>query len=149
MSSDDTAKTPPTAIASATTMSPRPRGAHGAIALDPAACTACDLCVVECPAWCIELTSHTQTKADGPGRPRKVKVLDDFAIDFGLCIYCGICVQVCPFDALAWVPVAVPAAATAAVPAAVSAAGPDRSRPLLTTREGLSRWWSHSPTSTD
>jgi NADH-quinone oxidoreductase subunit I len=31
-------------------------------------------------------------------------VLDRFAIDFALCMYCGICVDVCPFDALFWSP---------------------------------------------
>jgi NADH-quinone oxidoreductase subunit I len=31
-----------------------------------------------------------------------VNVLDSFTIDWGLCMYCGICVEVCPFDALAW-----------------------------------------------
>jgi NADH-quinone oxidoreductase subunit I len=31
-------------------------------------------------------------------------VLDRFAIDYGLCLYCGICVEVCPFDALFWSP---------------------------------------------
>ena len=36
------------------------------------------------------------------GRERTVNVLDRFAIDFGLCMYCGICVEVCPFDALHW-----------------------------------------------
>jgi NADH-quinone oxidoreductase subunit I len=29
-------------------------------------------------------------------------VLDRFAIDWSLCMYCGICVEECPFDALAW-----------------------------------------------
>jgi ferredoxin len=33
-----------------------------------------------------------------------VKVLDRFAIDYALCMYCGICVEVCPFDALFWAP---------------------------------------------
>jgi formate hydrogenlyase subunit 6/NADH:ubiquinone oxidoreductase subunit I len=31
-------------------------------------------------------------------------VLDRFAIDFSLCMYCGICIEVCPFDALFWSP---------------------------------------------
>jgi len=35
-------------------------------------------------------------------------VLDRFAIDWSLCMYCGICVEVCPFDALFWAPDLVP-----------------------------------------
>jgi ferredoxin len=31
-------------------------------------------------------------------------MLDRFAIDFALCMYCGICIEVCPFDALFWSP---------------------------------------------
>jgi NADH-quinone oxidoreductase subunit I len=31
-------------------------------------------------------------------------VLDRFAIDFSLCMYCGICIEVCPYDALFWSP---------------------------------------------
>ena len=31
-------------------------------------------------------------------------MLDRFAIDYALCMYCGICVEVCPFDALFWSP---------------------------------------------
>jgi len=58
--------------------------------------------------WCIELSAHTERLSAGP-RGRSVKVLDEFSIDFGLCMYCGICVEVCPFDALAWVPAPVSA----------------------------------------
>ena len=85
---------------------------HGSIALLPQACTACDICVAECPTWCITLAAHVEEQAPAArGRPRKVKVLDAFAIDFGLCMFCGVCVEVCPFDALAWVPSGVDAAA--------------------------------------
>ena len=33
-----------------------------------------------------------------------VNLLDRFDIDYALCMYCGICVEVCPFDALFWSP---------------------------------------------
>ena len=33
-----------------------------------------------------------------------MNVLDRFDIDYSLCMYCGICVEVCPFDALFWSP---------------------------------------------
>ncbi len=58
-----------------------PERARGVIALDTDACTVCMLCARECPS-----------------------VLDRFDIDFALCMFCGICVEVCPFDALFWSP---------------------------------------------
>ena len=86
-------------------MSAIPPRARGAIALDASACTSCIICVRECPDWCIEIESHTiEVTEPGARRPRSVAVLDRFTIDWGLCMYCGICVDVCPFDALAWVP---------------------------------------------
>ena len=30
--------------------------------------------------------------------------LDRFDIDYALCMYCGICVEVCPFEAIFWSP---------------------------------------------
>jgi ferredoxin len=36
--------------------------------------------------------------------PAQVNALDRFDIDYALCMYCGICVEVCPFDALFWSP---------------------------------------------
>jgi NADH-quinone oxidoreductase subunit I len=62
------------------------------------------LCVKECPTWCIELDSHPEQIEEPGARPRTVNALDDFRIDYGLCMYCGICIEVCPFDALEWKP---------------------------------------------
>lgn len=76
---------------------------HGVIALIPEDCTSCMLCVRECPTWCITLESHTEQVDDADARrPRSINVLDQFTIDYGLCMYCGICIEVCPFDALEW-----------------------------------------------
>ena len=81
---------------------------HARIALIANNCTSCMLCVRECPTWCISLEAHQELVGDpGARRPRTVNVLDEFSIDWGLCMYCGICVEVCPFDALAWRPDAV------------------------------------------
>jgi NADH-quinone oxidoreductase subunit I len=84
-------------------LAPRTRGV---IALMEENCTVCMLCSRECPDWCIYIDSHKETvpPAKEGGRARTRNVLDRFAIDFSLCMYCGICVEVCPFDALWWSP---------------------------------------------
>src|SRR5919201_1399544 len=82
-----------------------PARSRGVIALKQENCTVCYLCSRECPDWCIYIDAHKETHPPvGGGRGRSVKVLDRFAIDFALCMYCGICVEVCPFDALFWSP---------------------------------------------
>jgi NADH-quinone oxidoreductase subunit I len=85
------------------TLVPRSRGV---IALVEENCTVCMLCSRECPDWCIYIDSHKETiPATTPGgRERQRNVLDSFAIDFSLCMYCGICIEVCPFEALHWSP---------------------------------------------
>tara|TARA_B100000700_G_scaffold100597_3_gene113335 strand:- start:5882 stop:6400 length:519 start_codon:yes stop_codon:yes gene_type:complete len=84
---------------------PTPR-ARGVITLHEENCTACMLCARECPDWCIYIEGH---KYKAPprrpgGKPRQKNALDRFDIDFSLCMYCGICVEVCPFEALFWSP---------------------------------------------
>ncbi|MPZ70616.1 MAG: 4Fe-4S ferredoxin [Actinobacteria bacterium] len=81
-----------------------PSRTRGVIALKEENCTVCMLCARECPDWCIYIDSHKEElppKREG-GRARKRNVLDRFAIDYALCMYCGICVEVCPYDALFW-----------------------------------------------
>ena len=82
-----------------------PPRSRGVIALVEENCTVCMLCARECPDWCIYIDSHKETiPAPEGGRERQINSLDRFAIDFSLCMYCGICIEVCPFDALFWSP---------------------------------------------
>ena len=83
-----------------------PPRSRGTIALLEENCTSCMLCARECPDWCIYIDSHKETisATTQGGRDRQRNSLDRFAIDFSLCMYCGICVEVCPFDALHWSP---------------------------------------------
>ncbi|WP_306320917.1 MULTISPECIES: NADH-quinone oxidoreductase subunit I [unclassified Streptomyces] len=83
-----------------------PPRTRGVIGLFEENCTVCMLCARECPDWCIYIDSHKETvpPAAPGGRERSRNVLDRFAIDFSLCMYCGICIEVCPFDALFWSP---------------------------------------------
>jgi NADH-quinone oxidoreductase subunit I len=90
-----------------------PARSRGVIGLLEENCTVCMLCARECPDWCIYIDSHKETVpppagdaggSAGRGRPRVRNVLDRFAIDFSLCMYCGICIEACPYDALFWSP---------------------------------------------
>ncbi len=83
-----------------------PIRARGVIALHEGNCTACMLCSRSCPDWCIYIEGHKQLAPPrrAGGKPRQVNHLDRFDIDYALCMYCGICVEVCPFDALFWSP---------------------------------------------
>jgi NADH-quinone oxidoreductase subunit I len=110
-----------------------PPRSRGTIALVEENCTVCMLCARECPDWCLHVEGHTELAppARPGGRPRARHVLDRFAIDFSLCMYCGICIEVCPFDALFWAPELVPAA-----PAAEG---------LVEEREALRAWMRAVP----
>jgi NADH-quinone oxidoreductase subunit I len=57
-------------------------------------CTACKICEVECPPQCIYIVMDKDEK----GKPRqRPKVFD---IDISVCMQCGICVEVCPFESI-------------------------------------------------
>jgi NADH-quinone oxidoreductase subunit I len=87
-------------------IAPLPPRSRGVIALKEENCTVCMLCARECPDWCIYIEDHKERRAPkGEGkRAKSFNVLDRFAIDYALCMYCGICVEVCPYDALFWSP---------------------------------------------
>mgnify|MGYP001817898512 CR=1 FL=1 len=80
--------------------------ARGVIALHEENCTACMLCARECPDWCIYIEGHKYLAPPrrAGGSPRQKNALDRFDIDYSLCMFCGICVEVCPFEALFWSP---------------------------------------------
>lgn len=67
-------------------------------------CTSCMICARECPTWCIAIESHTEPLPDSPPGPRQRthQILDAFTLDWSLCMYCGICIEECPFHALVW-----------------------------------------------
>lgn len=75
--------------------------AHASLELVPQNCTSCMLCIRACPVWCLDLGAHLEVAEVG-GRRRSSLVLDSFDIDYGTCMMCGLCVEVCPFDALLW-----------------------------------------------
>ena len=61
-------------------------------------CTACVICEKECPPQCIYIVKDQVKKPDYVGKMQvQPKVFD---IDISVCMSCGICVEVCPFDAI-------------------------------------------------
>ena len=62
-------------------------------------CTGCMVCIRDCPTQCMSATMK-----DNPlyaeGKSRRRKIIDEFEINLGRCILCGICVDVCNFDAI-------------------------------------------------
>jgi NADH-quinone oxidoreductase subunit I len=54
-------------------------------------CTACDACAKICPTRCIAIVGAGKGKERHP---------IEFVIDHNLCMYCNLCVEYCPFDAI-------------------------------------------------
>jgi NADH-quinone oxidoreductase chain I len=55
-------------------------------------CTACLICVRECPDHVLRLESSV--------RPEGGKHIDRYVYEVGACMMCGLCVAACPFDAI-------------------------------------------------
>ncbi|MBM3941689.1 MAG: 4Fe-4S dicluster domain-containing protein [SAR202 cluster bacterium] len=62
-------------------------------------CTGCMVCVRNCPTQCMSATMK-----DNPlfaeGKSARRKIIDQFEINLNRCILCGICVELCNFDAI-------------------------------------------------
>ncbi len=56
-------------------------------------CTGCATCAKACPQGNIEIVTHS----DGKGH----YIVDKFEVDTGRCMFCGLCVESCPYNALA------------------------------------------------
>lgn len=55
-------------------------------------CTACLICVKECPDHILSIET---SPAEGGG-----KHIDRYRYEIGACMMCGLCVEACPFDAI-------------------------------------------------
>jgi len=62
-------------------------------------CTGCMVCIRECPTQCMTAQMKDNDMFT-EGRSRRRKIIDEFEINLGRCILCGICVDVCNFDAI-------------------------------------------------
>lgn len=74
-----------------------------ALTWDPTAdepyCTGCMVCIRECPTQCMS-AEMKDNPLYGEGKSKRRKIVDTFEINLGRCILCGICVDVCNFDAI-------------------------------------------------
>ena len=67
---------------------------------DESFCTGCHACERACPVECMTVTmKDNPLHADGKSKRRKI--IDEFFIDYGRCMRCNICVEVCNFEAIA------------------------------------------------
>ncbi len=61
-------------------------------------CTACGICMNNCPNGTIKVISKKEIDADG----KELRVLDKHMYDVGSCIFCALCTITCPQDAIEW-----------------------------------------------
>ena len=62
-------------------------------------CTACMVCIRHCPTQCMS-ASMKDNPLQEEGKSSRRKIVDYFEINLNRCILCGICVEVCNFDAI-------------------------------------------------
>jgi NADH-quinone oxidoreductase subunit I len=70
-----------------------PERYRGLLGYDEPSCISCLLCALNCP---IDVIRVKGVKIEG----RKGKAPTTFRIDYSKCMFCGLCVEVCPTDAV-------------------------------------------------
>ncbi|HEY7467187.1 MAG TPA: 4Fe-4S binding protein [Dehalococcoidia bacterium] len=68
--------------------------------IDEPFCTGCHACERACPVECMTVTMR-DNPLHAEGKSKRRKIIDEFYIDYGRCMRCNICVEVCNFDAIA------------------------------------------------
>jgi len=62
-------------------------------------CTSCMVCIRQCPTQCMSSVMKDNPLHEEEKSSRR-KIVDTFEINLNRCILCGICVEVCNFDAI-------------------------------------------------
>lgn len=60
-------------------------------------CTACGICMNNCPNGTITVVSKTE---EDPQTGKTARALDRYTYDLGSCTFCDLCVSTCPFGAI-------------------------------------------------